>query len=56
MTAGEYYYRHRFLSEQELLEKKVGPEIPLGLQTGLGVPPASYDYSPAGFVPQIPVA
>jgi len=55
MTAAEYYYRHRFLSEQEMLAKKMGPEIPIGLQTNLGVPPAPYDYSPAGYVPAVNV-
>jgi len=55
MTAAEYYYRHRFLSEEQMLASRMGPEIPLGLQTGLGVPPAAYDYSPAGYVPQVPV-
>jgi hypothetical protein len=54
MTAAEYYYRHRFLTEAEMLAQSSGAEVPLGTEPGLQVPPMAYDYSPTGGVPPVP--
>jgi hypothetical protein len=55
MTAAEYYYRHRFLTEDEMFAQSTGVELPMGMEPGLNVPHMAYDYSPAGVIPTVPM-